>query len=231
MKIRILLNIVIGLTFSLSACSPKVSTLPNYDVTRFSAEIEAFETRDRTARYRPDAVLFTGSSSIRFWPDLASDMEPLPSLNRGFGGSTLPEVNFYYDRIITKFRPAIIVLYCGENDLWTGRSVDDVVLDYKAFVKKTKAVLPNAKIVFLSMKPSPSRWEKWGLYQEGNRQIQKIIEKDTSQYYVDISKFMIDENGMPIRSIFIADMLHMNKDGYDGWAKIVRPVIHDMFKP
>jgi len=214
----------------LQSCKVASSSPINYAIDRLEAEIEAFEAFDRTARYRPDAVLFTGSSSIRFWPDLGDVMAPVPSINRGFGGSTLPEVNHYYDRIITKFRPSVIVLYCGENDLWIGRSTEDVVLDYQAFVKKTKEELPNTKIIYLSMKPSPARWEKWDLYQQGNRLIQKIIDKDPEQFYLDISTYMFDESGKPNPTIFIKDMLHMNKQGYAGWQKIVQPFITEIYQ-
>jgi len=121
------------------------------------------------------------------------------------------------------------VLYAGENDLWMGRTVDDVVADYQAFVKKTKSILPNTKIVFLSMKPSPSRWEKWNLYVEGNNQIKSLCAKDPDQYYIDISQTMMGEDGKPMPSIFIEDMLHMNAEGYVGWRQTVFPVIEKLY--
>jgi len=223
-----LLIAVFGLV--LFSCSIPKSSLPTYDLNRFEKEIVAFEEFDKTARYRPDAVVFTGSSSIRLWSSLGGDMSPIPSINRGFGGSTIPEVNHYYDRIITKFRPSIIVLYAGENDLWMGRSVADVVADYRTFVKKTKSALPGTKVVFLSMKPSPARWEKWKMYQAGNQRIQTITAKDPDLYFIDISKTMLDDNGKPMQSIFVQDMLHMNATGYEGWQKTVFPAIDKIYK-
>lgn len=225
-----ILTILAGIVLCVFAsCGTAKVSEPTLDLDRLEAEIIAFEDFDKTARYRPDAVLFTGSSSIRFWQTLGSDMSPIPSINRGFGGSTIPEVNHYYDRIITKFRPSIIVLYAGENDLWVGRSVGQVVDDYKTFVKKTKKVLPDTKIVFLSMKPSPSRWSKWNLYEDGNNQIKGLTEKDPNQYFIDISTTMMGADGKPKPSIFIQDMLHMNADGYVGWKKTVFPIIDKLY--
>lgn len=229
MKNLLSLGIALAVICSLSQCGRTISTTPNYDLERFESEIVAFETFDKTARYRPDAVVFTGSSSIRFWKSLGDDMAPVPSVNRGFGGSTIPEVNHYYDRIITKFRPSIIVLYAGENDIWMDRSVDDVVADYRAFIKKTKAELPNTKVVFLSLKPSPSRWSKWNLYEDANNRIRMITEKEDNQYFIDISKTMMGENGQPTRAIFIDDMLHMNAKGYEGWKASVFPLIKELY--
>jgi hypothetical protein len=37
-------------------------------------------------------IIFTGSSSIRMWTSLKEDFPGLPVLNRGFGGSMIPEV-------------------------------------------------------------------------------------------------------------------------------------------
>ncbi len=41
----------------------------------------------------------------------------LPIINRGFGGSTFPEVIHYADRTIFKYHPKTVVIYC-ENDMF-----------------------------------------------------------------------------------------------------------------
>ncbi|MBT8218393.1 MAG: hypothetical protein KJP00_01120 [Bacteroidia bacterium] len=213
----------------LVSCSSIKSSPPTYDVQRFEEDIEAFEAKDASARYLPGTVLFTGSSSIRFWNGLDEDMGDIPCINRGFGGSTLPEVNLYYDRIITKFDPSVIVLYCGENDIAAGRPPRDVIKDYRAFVKMTKSKLPGARIIYLSMKPSPSRWHLWDQYKKGNTAIQKITKRDKDQYYIDVSKVMLQPNGEPVSAIFIEDMLHMNRSGYEGWQSIIQPVVQSIY--
>jgi len=89
--------------------------MPELDIDRFEKDIEAFEKMDMVSRYGSNMALFVGSSSIRFWNTLADDLAPHPVLNRGFGGSTLHEVNHYFDRIVSKYSPKQIFLYCGEN--------------------------------------------------------------------------------------------------------------------
>ena len=53
----------------------------------------------------------------------------VPVLNRGFGGSTLADVVQYMDRIVLRYRPRLVVLYAGDNDLVMGRSPDRLVAD------------------------------------------------------------------------------------------------------
>ena len=71
-------------------------------------------------------TLFTGSSSIRMWESLEDDFPEINLINRGFGGAHLSDVIFFYDRLFSNYKPEQIVLYCGENDLWSGKSVNQV---------------------------------------------------------------------------------------------------------
>src|SRR3954471_370058 len=57
----------------------------------FPKEIEALEAADRKNPPAPGGVLFLGSSSIVKWKTLAQDFPGVPVVNRGFGGSTIPD--------------------------------------------------------------------------------------------------------------------------------------------
>ncbi len=125
----------------LAACasSTAVSNAPNLQPASLSAlppdapfrdEILRFAEQDRETPPPACPVLFVGSSSIRMWSSLEADMAPLPVLNRGFGGSRISEVNLYFDRIVTPYRPRAIVFYAGENDLDAGESPDAVAAQF-----------------------------------------------------------------------------------------------------
>jgi len=85
----------------------------------YEPEIAAFEAADKASPPPPGQVLFIGSSSIRMWTTLATDMSPVPVLNRGFGGSKTGEVLAVFERIVLPCSPRVIVYYCGDNDLGT----------------------------------------------------------------------------------------------------------------
>lgn len=204
--------------------------MPDLDLDRFEDQIIAFEKKDMVSRYPKDIALFVGSSSIRAWTSLETDMSPHPVLNRGFGGSTLPEVNHYFDRLVATYNPKQIFLYCGENDLAMTFTVEETVNAFIEFIGHCKEKLPNTDIVFLSMKPSPSRWHLWDKYVEANAQIKNITVLSNQLHYVDVGESMLTEANLPDESIFIDDMLHMKPEGYVRWTAAVRPYLNALRK-
>ena len=63
-------------------------------------EINKFIEADAKQMPPQGAVLFIGSSSIRYWDTLAQDFPEIPVINRGFGGSLVYESTLYADRIV-----------------------------------------------------------------------------------------------------------------------------------
>ncbi len=196
-----------------------------FKLDRFESEIQAFEEKDKVSRHASDQILFLGSSSIRFWESLEKDMAPYPVMNRGFGGSTLPEVNYYFDRIVAKHKPAQIFIYCGENDIAEGLSADQAFNEYLNFVGLVNKNIPGTDIFFISMKPSPARWELWDQYQDANEKVKNLSSLSSNLFYIDISEVMMDKGGEPDESIFIDDKLHMNASGYDRWEQVIKPYV------
>jgi hypothetical protein len=112
--------------------------------TRFEAEIRAYEAQDRASPPPTGGIVLVGSSSIKNWSDVTSDFPSLPILNRGFGGSTLADVLYYFDRVVLHYRPRLVVLYAGDNDLAMGRTPDRVVSDFRLFVRQVRSTAEDA---------------------------------------------------------------------------------------
>ncbi len=190
----------------------------------FAADIARFEADDR-AHPAPGGVLFLGSSSIRYWTDLAADFPGVSVLNRGFGGATFPDVLYYAPRILLPTRPRLIVLYVGDNDLMAGRTPEQVAADYAAFAGFVRRALPRTRIAFVSIKPSPSRWALAGAMRDANARIAAQIARDGAASYVDVFAPMLGANGRPQPSLFQADSLHMTPAGYAVWRAAVAPAL------
>src|SRR5580765_197613 len=107
------------------------------------AEIAAFATSDKSNPPPKDAILFLGSSSIRLWQSLAHDFPEHKVINRGFGGSHLADCALLADRIVIPYRPKMVLLYAGDNDIAEGRTPEEVFADFKTFVKKVHLALPK----------------------------------------------------------------------------------------
>jgi len=198
---------------------------PGLKVDQFEAEIVKFEDSDRTAPPAPGGIVFVGSSSIRRWTTLAADFPGLPVLNRGFGGSTLYEVNHYAPRIVLPYRPRLIVVYAGDNEIAMGRSATDVARDYRHFVSIVRAALPSTHIAFVSVKPSPSRWKLQNTVRETNRLVRAGMADDPRQSFVDVFTPMLGTDGRPRPELFVSDSLHMTPAGYEIWRRQLAPTV------
>jgi len=200
------------------------------NLDKFESSILEFEEEDKINGYQREAIVFTGSSSIRMWKTLAEDLAPIPVVNRGFGGSTIPQVMYYADRIIMPHQPKIIVFYCGENDLSNDESEPELALkSFKKFNKYLKKNLPVTKIFFIAIKPSIRRWNYWPKLNEANKKIEKYINKKDNYYFVDVAAKMLDENGIVLQDIFIKDNLHMNAKGYEIWTNMLKPLLEEHY--
>lgn len=186
--------------------------------------IRAFEEADRTAPPAPGSILFVGSSSIRLW-NLAESFPDLPVVNRGFGGSQMADCVQFADRIVIPYRPQVVVLYAGDNDIAAGKPPEAVLSDFKAFTTLVLDRLPDCRIAFISIKPSPQRWRFAGEMRRANEIIREWIATDSRLSYVDVAKPMLGPDGAPRPELFAQDKLHMSPEGYRLWASTLRPVL------
>lgn len=197
---------------------------------RFELEIQKFEVADNAQMPPNGAVLFVGSSSIRLWSTLEKDFAPLPVINRGFGGSTIPEVMYYAKRIIYKYRPGVIVFYGGENDIIENAAPPIAFQHFKKFIGETEKNLSNATVVFISAKPSPARWNRWREFQQFNSMVEQFAQNRPKLRYVDIGSALTGSDGQPDPALFTEDKLHMNNQGYERWTKILKPIVHELYE-
>jgi lysophospholipase L1-like esterase len=187
----------------------------------FEKEIQAFEISDRTNPPPKNAILFIGSSSIRMWKTLAQDLPEYRVINRGFGGSQISNAIHFAERIVLPYRPPVIVMYSGGNDLNAGKSAETVFNDFKAFVSKVRTDLPRTRIVYISVAPNPARWAQMDRIREANRLIRDYTQKEFGLSFIDVHPHMLGGDGKPKPDIYLNDKLHMNANGYVIWKKVV----------
>lgn len=193
------------------------------DSREWEPTVQAWEAEDARVRRMPGAVVFVGSSSIRYWTTLAEDFPGVVSINRGYGSSRLYDSVYYADRIVNAYQPRAVVFYAGENDLNEGRSPRQVRDDFAAFVTRVQAGTPKARIGFVSIKPSPLRRAILPQVVQANALIRDYIKTVQGVDYLDVSTPMLDASGEPREELFLADRLHMNRTGYAIWIKVIGP--------
>ncbi|MDX2132215.1 MAG: GDSL-type esterase/lipase family protein [Planctomycetota bacterium] len=190
----------------------------------YEPEIRAFEAADRATPPVPGRVVFVGSSSIRMWRTLAADMEPVPVVNRGFGGSKTGEVLEVFDRVVTPQRPAVIVYYCGDNDLGTDNTDSEAAAaGFIEFDRRARRAWPRVRVLYIAIKPSLARWENWGAMGRANDLVRAYCARTPGAEFLDIATPMLGADGRPEPSLFESDGLHVNAKGYEVWTGVVRP--------
>ncbi len=214
------LNIIIVYLFLSLSCFCQASLHP------FWEDIQAFKKQDNIAIPPKNRILFIGSSSFTLWKDVQEYFPDYKILNRAFGGSTLKDLIFYYKDIIVPYQPKQIVIYCGENDIATSKEITGKIVfqRFRQLYDSIRAYSANVPIVYVSMKPSPSRWHLRKKMKNGNKRIRKFCNKTSTAIFVSVWKDML-KNGKPRSDIFLDDNLHMNKKGYLIWQKRLSPVL------
>jgi lysophospholipase L1-like esterase len=191
--------------------------------TRFDKAILAFEEADRTAPPPRGAILFVGASSTRLWKTLAEDFPGYTVVNRGFGGSQMADALYYADRIVIPYRPKLIVVQEGGNDINAGKTPEQVLAGFQAFVTKVRAELPDTRIAFMSLSPSPARWEQAEKQKRANQLAREYVLAGKNLDYIELWDQFLGPDGKPREELFVEDRLHNNEAGYKIRAEVVRP--------
>jgi len=194
------------------------------DPNRFAQEIRTFAEWDSRNAVPANPLLFVGSSSIRLWCTHES-FPDLPVVNRGFGGSHISDVVHFADRIVLPYRPRLIVFYAGDNDVAAGKSARRVFDDYRRFIGLVHARLPAVRIIFVSIKPSRSRWSLWPQAKEANDLVRDLCATDQRLFFADLAAPLLGPDGMPTGELFRSDQLHLNPQGYAVWDKALAPML------
>ena len=186
--------------------------------------ISRFEEADKAQPPAPGGIVFVGGSSIRLW-DLKESFPDQTLINRGFGGSQLIDSVQYADRIINKYRPRLVVVYAGDNDLAAGIPPEEVERRFVAFVDGVRARLPATRIAYISIKPSPARAALLPQIRATNALIRTAAAAREQVEYIDIFTPMLGDSGEPRRELFRDDALHLNADGYALWRRVIAPYV------
>jgi lysophospholipase L1-like esterase len=200
------------------------------DPNRFAGAIKAFEEWDSRNAVPAEPILFVGSSSIRMWRTRES-FPDLPVVNRGFGGSHISDVIHFAQRIVLPYRPKLIVFYAGDNDVAGGKSAQRVLDDYLRFTRLVHARLPRTRIIFITIKPSGSRWALWPEMNRANELVKASCKKDARLFFADLAAPLLGPDGRPDPELFLDDQLHLNARGYAAWTKVLNPLIRRALSP
>ncbi len=65
-----------------------------------------------------------------------------------------------------------------------------------------RADFPSTEIVFMSIKPSTARWNKWPIMENANRIVREYSEKHAMLGYADLATVLLDDDGN-LKDVFV----------------------------
>jgi len=191
---------------------------------RWEKDIQDFEKKDREKPPPQGEIVFAGSSTMRMWKT-AESFPDLKVINRGFGGSQVADSVKYADRIILPYKPRIVVVYAGSNDMAAGKSPEQVFEDWKALVKKIHDALPQTRVLFIGTKPTIRRWAMIDRQKKLSDLVAEHVKSDKRLGFIETGAAFLGDDGKPRADLLLKDGLHLNPDGYKVLAGIVRPYL------
>lgn len=186
----------------------------NHNYARWEREIAAYERSDATNPPPKGVCVFIGSSTVRFWTTMPRDLAPHVVVNRGFGGSEIMDATYFADRIVYPYHPSMVFLRAGGNDLWAGKSVEEVFNNFKIFANTVHAHLPDADIVYIAQSPSIARWKQHEKEKALNELAHAFTQTQPWMHYIETYDIVFGADGKPRPELFRPDKLHFNADGY-----------------
>jgi lysophospholipase L1-like esterase len=216
---------VLALAAGGSALRVTAQSAPAPDPTRFEKNVAAYEAGDKASPPPQGAILLAGDSQFYRWKTLAEDLPEYTIVNRGIDSFQSPDLLYYSDRLVLPYRPRLIILHIGGNDIHTGRTPEAVLTDFKSFVQKVRAAQPGVPIAFTSITPSPGRWPEAAARIRANTLVKDYVASQKDLHFIDLWGAMLGPDGQPREDLWVADRIHPNHEGYRLRVQIMRPLL------
>lgn len=195
-----------------------VSSLNQYDglMSRWREQTDAVP-------FEPGRMVFTGSSSIRFWEKLQQEMSSWAPIQRGFGGAIGWNLVEYLDETVLRHDPAAVVIFVGTNDIAVNLGATVVVDAYRCLVERISDELgDDVSVHYIAITPTPARWAQWDEASEANEEIAALASQWRGLHFIDTTPAFLATGEPPADDLFISDGLHLSDTGYEIWAEEIR---------
>jgi lysophospholipase L1-like esterase len=219
--------LALGLIASATVAAAQAPT----DSTRFEKTVLTYEAADKAQAPPRGAILLAGDSQFYRWKTVNEDLAEFTVVNRGIDSFQTPDLLFYLDRLVLPYKPRMIILHVGGNDIHNGRTPAQVLADFKTFVTRVHASLPGVPIAFTSITPSPGRWSEKDQRIEANRLVKEYVATQRNLHFIDLWDAFLKPDGTPNGDLYVEDQIHPNHEGYLVRVKIMRPLLGKPDKP
>jgi lysophospholipase L1-like esterase len=216
----------LALGLGLALAGPAAAQTPQVDLAaRFAQRVDAYEAADQTTPPPTGAILLAGDSQFDRWKTVHEDLAGYTVINRGIDSFRTDDVIQYVDRLVIRYKPRLVVLHVGGNDISRGKSPEQLLTDTKTLIARIRAGLPGVPIAWSSVTPGPGRWEQREQRKAANALVKQWIASEKGLHFIDLWDAMLTADGQPREDLWVADRIHPNHAGYLIRVKLTTPVL------
>jgi lysophospholipase L1-like esterase len=223
-RVRVMAAAVVavsGVIASAGVRADQAPALPN----RFEKNVLAYEAADKVSPAPRGAILLVGDSQFFRWRTLAEDLPGYTVVNRGIDSFQTSDLLHFTDRLVLPYAPRFIVTHVGGNDVNNGKSPEQILSDFQAFVARVRAVMPNVPIAFSSITPGPGRWNQAEVRKRANDTVKAWVTAQPHMHFIDLWDVMLTPDGQPREDLWVEDRIHPNQAGYRIRVQVMRPLL------
>ena len=170
----------------------------------------------------PPVGLGDETSQYAFW--LMKAHPEWVVLNRGINGQRSDEIRARFERDVIQNRPAAIVIIAGVNDIYQGRSVEQVTGELQAMYARAAAaaipVVAGSIIPFNTATPAQN---------QRMRQVNDWIGRQPNVTFAD-TRAAVGASGNPDALFESPDGLHPSAAGYRRMAEAIAPALQRVLR-
>lgn len=172
-------------------------------------------------------IVFVGSSIFAFWSRLNEHMAPLPVLNRAIPGTVTQDMLNGIEQMVFRYRPRIVVYYCGSNDVSIGEDEESIVERTQRFTRRLHQKLPNTFFYYTAIQKAPEKRARWNVVDAVNRDMERFCRSTGHTGFIDLNPVLFGPRGQIRDELFLPDRLHFRPDSsaYSEFAGVVKPVL------
>ena len=219
-SVILVLALMLALVIS---CKPIEKLIHAEENLRWEADIREIDSLNAVEYSDDNTLLVTGSSSVRLWDSIQTDLAPYQVMQRGYGGSKLSDYKLYAERIIKPHPFKAIVVFVA-NDIRGGeddRSPREMFQLYQTLVENIRNRNPDTPVFWIETTPTPSRWNVNPKARKANKLIRDWSGESEDLHFISTFDAYMTPGLLPDSTYFREDMLHLNRKGYTQWAEII----------
>lgn len=191
-----------------------------------------FDKLNQTEKDPADAIMFIGSSSIRRWTTMATDMAPYETIRRGYGGAKYTDMGVFVDRIVSPHQYKALVMFVGNGVV--GKPEDHTPDQIEALTRHIVATShkhqPNAPVLLIEITPCESRFKAWPKIRAVNARLREVALSTPNTYFIPTASHYLKADGTPRPELFVSDKLHLSEAGYKLWSTLIQRRLDDVLQ-